>query len=237
VKLTRSGYVVVASITLLLCWILFHDSSTPSKDATSQSTPGAQSAQVAADQPESEPVGKFALNLQRNFEQNGYDVSVRANYQHELILTSDSFQDPSSRYSATAALTKDPKTLCDLGIWYIKVGYSKGMLSSDIMKTVSLECPAAKAARLEETKSLREEIARSIDDPDVSGHLHVHAEGTTLVVESAYFFDDPQNGAAFADAQAQTLLRNSEKLCAAAINRLQIKGSKRVIKTVPVRCD
>jgi hypothetical protein len=110
------------------------------------------------------------------------------------------------------------------------------MLSGDVMKTVSLGCAAAKAARLEETKPLREELARLVESVG-SGHLHAHTDGATLVVESAYFFDDPQNGATFADAQAQTLLRSSEKLCAAAINRVQIKGSKRVIKTVPVRCD
>jgi|HubBroStandDraft_1064217.scaffolds.fasta_scaffold92854_2 hypothetical protein len=179
---------------------------------------------------------ELALNLQRNFEQNGYDVSVRANHQHELILTSDSFQDSMTRDSAAGALTKDPKTLCNLGIWYIKVGYSKGTFSGDVMKTMSLGCPAANAARLEETKPLREEIARAANDPDGSGRVHAHADGATLVVESSYFFDDPQNGVTFAKAMAQKLLEDSQKLCAAAIGQLQMKGSKKVIKTVPVAC-
>jgi hypothetical protein len=179
---------------------------------------------------------EFALNLQRTFEQDGYDVTVRANHQHELILTSDSFQDPSARNSATGALTKDPKTLCNLGIWYIKVGYSKGMLSSDVMKTVSLGCSAAKAERIEGTRSLREEIAAAANDPDGTGRVHVHADGTTLVVYSPYFFDDPQSGATFAKAMAQKLLENSRNLCAAAITQLRMKGGKRVIRTVPVSC-
>ena len=110
------------------------------------------------------------------------------------------------------------------------------MLSSDVMKTVSLGCSAAKAARIEETKSLREEIASAANDPDGSGRVHAHAVGTTLVVESPYFFDDPTNGAAFAKAMAQKLMEDSQKLCSAAISQLQTKGSKRVIRTTPVIC-
>jgi hypothetical protein len=179
---------------------------------------------------------ELALNLRRNFEQNGYDVSVRANHQHELLLTSDSFQDAETREAAVSGLTKDPKTLCDLGIWYIKVGYSKGMLSSDVMKTVSLGCSAAKSARIEETRPLREQIANAANDPDGTGRVHAHAVGTILVVESPYFFDDPTNGAVFAKAMAQKLMEDSQKLCAAAISQLQMKGSKRVVKTVSVAC-
>jgi hypothetical protein len=179
---------------------------------------------------------EFALKLQRNFEQNGYDVSVQTNQQHELILTSDSFQNASTREAAVSGLTKDTKTLCNLGIWYIKVGYSKGMLSSDVMKTASVGCPAAKAARIDETKSLREEIAKAANDPAGSGRIHVHVDGTTLVVESPYFFDDPKNGATFAKAMAQKLIENTEKLCAAAISQLRMKGSKRVVRVVPVVC-
>ncbi len=227
--LSLIGAAVISLVILM--WIACQSGSSPDTKSAGPPVP------VAADQAESGSADAFALNLHRNFEHNGYDVSVRANHQHELILTSDSFQDASARDSVTAALTKDPKTLCDLGIWYIKVGYSKSMLEGDVMKTASLGCAAAKSARLEETKPLRDEIARSIDDPDSSGHLHVHTDGSTLVVESGYFFDNPQNGAAFADAQAQALLRNSEKLCAAAITQVQIKGNKRVIKTVPVRCN
>jgi hypothetical protein len=180
---------------------------------------------------------EFALNLQRKFERNGYDVAVRANHQHELILAGDPFQDPMTRDSAAGELAKDPKTLCNLGIWYIKVGYSKSMLSGDVMKSVSIGCSAAKAEELTETEPLREEITRAANDPDGSGRIHVHAHGTTLVVESAYFFDDPQNGVTYATAFAQNLLANSQKLCAAAISQLQMKGSKKVIKTVPVACN
>ena len=178
----------------------------------------------------------FALILQHNFQQNGYDVNVRANHQHELILLSDSFQDAATRDAATRTLAKDPATLCSLGIWYIKAGYSKGMVSSDVMKTASLQCPAAKAAHIDETKPLRDEIASAANDPDGSGRLHVHAQGTTLVIESAYFFDDPESGASYAKAMAKSLLASSDKLCAAAITRLQMRGSSRVIKTVPVVC-
>ena len=41
----------------------------------------------------------------------------------------------------------------------------------------------------------------------------------------------------YAKALAQNMLGNSEKLCAAAIERLQMKSSKRVIRTVPVVCN
>lgn len=179
---------------------------------------------------------ELALNLQRNFGQNGYDVSVRANHQHELILTSDSFQDAETREAAVTGLIKDPKTLCNLGIWYVKVGYSKGMLSSNVMKTVSLGCPAAKSAHIEEGRSLREEIAKATDDPDGSGLVHAHAVGTILVIESPHFFDDPTNGPAFAKAMGQKLMENSQKLCAAAFSQLQMKGSKRVVRTTSVVC-
>ncbi len=104
------------------------------------------------------------------------------------------------------------------------------------MKTVSLDCSAAKTARIEETKSLREEIANAANDPDGSGRVHAHADGTILVVESGYFFDDPKNGVVFAKAMAQKLMEDTQKLCSAAISQLQMKGSKRVVKTVPVVC-
>ena len=68
------------------------------------------------------------------------------------------------------------------------------MLSSDVMKTLSLGCPAAKAARMDETNSPLAQVASAANDPDGSGRVHAHAEGTTLVVESGYFFDDPKNG-------------------------------------------
>jgi hypothetical protein len=114
------------------------------------------------------------------------------------------------------------------------VGSNPGMLSGDVAKSISLGCSAAKAGCLEHTNPLRQEIARAANDPDGSGLVHAHTDGTTLVVESAYFFDDPQSGVTFARAMAQTLLEDSQKLCAAAISQLQMRGSKRV--TVPVVC-
>jgi hypothetical protein len=116
------------------------------------------------------------------------------------------------------------------------VGSNTGMLSGDVMKGISRGCSAAKAGCLEETNPLRQEIARAANDPDGSGLVHAHTDGATLVVESAYFFDDPQSGVTFAKAMAQTLLEDSQKLCAAAISQLQMRGSKRVVKTVPVVC-
>jgi len=104
------------------------------------------------------------------------------------------------------------------------------------LKTVSLGCSAAKSARIEETRPLREQIANAANDPDGTGRVHAHAVGTILVVESPYFFDDPTNGAVFAKAMAQKLMEDSQKLCAAAISQLQMKGSKRVVKTVSVAC-
>jgi hypothetical protein len=107
------------------------------------------------------------------------------------------------------------------------LGSNTGMLSGDAPKSISPGCSAAKAGCLEETNPLRQEIARAANDPDGSGLVHAHTDGSTLVVESAYFFDDPQSGVTFATAIAQTLLEDSQKLCAAAFSQLQMRGGKR----------
>lgn len=178
----------------------------------------------------------YATKLQATFEQQGEDISVLITPQHELILTSDIFRNYSARESMAQGLARDPKPLCSLDIWFIKVGYSKGAFSNDVLKTISLGCTAAKAAYLTETKPLRDEIANAVNDPDGTGRIHAHLEGMILVVESS-FFDDPQNGMKFAKTYAQSLLKNSQKLCDAAISQLQMKGVSKVVRTIPVSCN
>lgn len=175
------------------------------------------------------PADKFALNLQRNYQQNGYDIDVTYyKSENELRLKSDMFQDAGVRESLVGALYKDRQTLCGLGIWYLKVGYGKGLFSSDVMKSASLGCPAAKAARIEETKTAREELATGLNSPDLG--VRVRADGTTLVCESA-FFDDPSNRSKFAGM----LLSDKQKLCDREFAQIQLKGNKQT-RTVPISC-
>lgn len=175
------------------------------------------------------PAEKFALNLQRNYKQNGYDIDVTYYKSgNELRLKSDLLQNAELRESLVSTLYKDRQTLCGLSIWYLKVGYSKGWFSSDVMKHASLGCPAAKAARIEQTKAAREELARGLNSPDVG--VRVRVDGTTLVCESD-FFDDPVNRSKF----TQMLLADRQKLCDREFAQIQLKGKKQA-RTVPIAC-
>lgn len=179
---------------------------------------------------------EYALQLQRTLQHNGYDVEVRF-YKDEntLTLKSDEFRDAGTREDLVRELTRDTKTMCGLGIWYVKVGYSKGFLSRDVMRSASVGCPAAKAARIAETAAAREEIASAVNDPDGTGHIHAHVEGTTLVIVSEHYFDDPQRRAMWIQSISEVLSRQQQKLCDAQFARVQFKG-KNPVKTVPVHC-
>src|SRR5437867_6349874 len=108
------------------------------------------------------PADRFALNLERKFKENGYDIDASVGIDKSLVLTSDIFKDASARETEASELWKDRNTLCGLDIWYVKVGYSKGIFSSDVMKTLSLGCPAEKAARPQEMSAEREKAATTL---------------------------------------------------------------------------
>jgi hypothetical protein len=98
--------------------------------------------------PVTSPAERLASAMEQDFRNNGYDVDVRVSSPDKAIeLTSDLFKDPEWRELEVSKLLEDRKVLCGLGIRYAKVGYSKGTFSSDVMKTISLKCPAEKTAR------------------------------------------------------------------------------------------
>jgi|SRR5271157_2396351 len=178
----------------------------------------------------------YALQLQRTYQHNGYDVEV-AFYHSEntLAVRSDEFKDSGTREAIVRELTRDTKTMCGLGIWYVRVGYSKGFFSGDVMKTASVGCPAAKAAHITETAGAREEIANALNDPDGTGHIHARVDGVTLVLISEYYFDSPQRRSMGIQAISDVLSKQHQKLCDADFANIQFKG-KNPVKIVPVRC-
>jgi len=177
----------------------------------------------------------FALQLQRIYQRNGYDITVTFRQEENaLVLRSDEFRDAETREATAREVGKNAKTMCPLGIWYLKVGYHKGFLD-DITKTVSLGCPAAKSARIAETAAAREEFSKICDDPDGSGSVHCHVEGTILVIVSERFFDNPQLRAYTIHSMSQTIRREPQKLCDAQFTKLQFKG-KNLIKTETIAC-
>ena len=81
---------------------------------------------------------KSALNLERTFKNNGYDIDARVDIDKSLVFTSTFSKKPPLRETEASELWKERSTLCGLDIWYVKVGYSKGMFSSDVTKTLSI---------------------------------------------------------------------------------------------------
>ncbi len=172
----------------------------------------------------------YAVKLETMLKQDGYDVEVLASYHlHLLTLKSDSFQDAAMRDGVAQQVYGLRKTLCDMGVWTAEVGYSKGMLSSDVMKTFSLGCPEAKAARTKATKADRQELANALN---FDSRVKTHVSGTTLVCESSEFLDNAQLRAQF----LQFIRSEKDKLCDREVNRVQLKG-KNYSKTFPVGCD
>src|ERR1700680_3438532 len=116
---------------------------------------------LSASSQQMSPADKFALSLQRTYQQQGYDIDVAYDEsKHQLTLKSDLLTDATLREALVRALHGERQTLCGIGIWYLKVGYSKGWFSSDVMKSASMGCPAARAARIQATQTAREELAR-----------------------------------------------------------------------------
>ncbi len=177
------------------------------------------------------PAEKFAWNLQQSFKSEGYDIDVVALKDHRILrLTSDLFKDAATREDQARDLWKNRKALCGFDIWYVEVGYSKGMFSSDVTKKMSLGCPAAKAARIQETKGEREKYAASLD----TAEIHSNVSGTTLVFESGAFAD-PKNRSAFVQMMLgdPAVVRN---LCQREFSQLQLKNKKQTVKTASVVC-
>jgi hypothetical protein len=182
---------------------------------------------VAASQQLS-PAEQTALLFQRNFQSNGLDIDVTINQQHTLKFTSDMFKDTEAREFEVNELKKSRPEFCRVGIWYVAVGYSKGLLSSDIMKTVSLGCAAEKEARINETQAARDQLAAQLND-DRDG-LHVHADRTLLVCESESF-----DASASRSRFQQMILRYQHDLCESGFRQIQLKGKKQS-RTVPLVC-
>jgi hypothetical protein len=172
----------------------------------------------------------FAFNMTRTFQQDGLDIEVRAEIDNSLVLTSDLFEDEGVREEYVDALWKGRKKLCGMKIWYVKVGYSKGMFSSDVMKELSLGCPAEKAAHIQEMAPEREKAAATLSGDG----LQVSVKGTTLLMDSDLFYR-PSNCEQFVQKVANGALEK-KKMCYLAVDRVQLTYHGKVVKTVPVIC-
>ena len=210
------------------------ESSSTAKRQSSGQQESAQSEQQAEDSETARErernLEMYAVNLETMLKQDGYDVEVLASYHlHLLTLKSDSFQDAAMREGVAHQVYGLRKTLCGMGVWTAEVGYSRGMLSSDVMKTFSLGCPDAKAARIKATEADRQELANALNfDSRVKNHI----EGTTLVCESPEFFDNAQLRAQF----LQFIRSEKDKLCNREVSSVRLKG-KNYSKTFPVGCN
>jgi len=161
--------------------------------------------------------------MQQGFQQQGFDVEVLPlGDEHTLMLRSDEFKDAAAREGVTEKLSEQRKALCAMGVWFLQVGYSKGTLSGDVMKTQSLACPAEKVARLQAHKQDRENFAASVQQ-GLGGKYQVTAEGTTLVMKSDGDFGTAANRSQFIRmfmSDAETL----RKLCGINFTHLKVEG-------------
>jgi len=186
---------------------------------------------------------KLIFEMQNNYQREGLDVEVLYSASEKaLILRSDLFKDIAMREQQIDLIARDnvwKKALCNVGLWYLQGGYSKGTFSRDVMKTVSLGCPAEKAALDQQHRAEREKFAASLQqdfnqgqDPVAKG-TRVSAHGTTLVMESN-LFAKPTDRAAFVRMfMADALVL--QKLCGIRFSHLQVKGGGQA-RTVPLPC-
>jgi zinc-ribbon domain len=195
---------------------------------------GGETGQQAKEVPEVEsglsPADKFALNLENTFKNSGYDIDARVDIDKALVLTSDIFKDASARETEAAELWKERSTLCGLNIWYVKVGYAKGMFSSDVVKTLSLGCLAEKAARAQEMASEREKTAASLN----SEGIRASVKGTTMVFESD-FFSEPTFRSQFVDRLVHSP-DVMQKWCYLSVSQVQLTYKGKVVRTAPIAC-
>jgi hypothetical protein len=195
---------------------------------------GGETGQQAKEMPEvaSElsPADKFALNLENTFKNSGYDIDARVDIHKALVLTSDIFKDASARETEAAELWNERSTLCRLNIWYVKVGYTKGMFSSDVVKSLSLGCPAEKEARALEMASEREKTAASLN----SEGIRASVKGTTMVFESD-FFSEPTFRSQFADRLVHSP-DVMQKWCYLSVSQVQLTYKEKIVRTVQIAC-
>ena len=181
--------------------------------------------------PELSAADQFALNLERRFKENGYDIDARVGIDKSLVVTSDIFKDASAREMEASELWKERDTLCGLEIWYIKVGYSKGIFSSDVTKNLSLGCPAGKAARAQEMASEREKTAESLNGDGIRAGVN----GTAMTFDSDFFSE-----ATFRSQFVDRMVHSPEmmqKWCYLAVDKIQLTYSGKVVRTVPIKCS
>jgi len=177
------------------------------------------------------PADKYAMNLEQTFKSRGYDVDAVV-LDKALTLTSDMFRNAVVRESEARELYNERKALCALDIWYVRVGYSKGILSGDVMKSMSLGCPAEKASRVQQMKGEREAFAESLDK-DTRPKIRVRAVGTTLVFEGLAFGIPAYRS--FFYRNVLSAPGSHENYCRLGIDSLQLK-SKSVTKSYRVVC-
>jgi hypothetical protein len=174
---------------------------------------------------------KFAMDLQRTFKNNGYDIDARIDIDKSLVVTSDIFKDASAREAEVDELGKERVTLCSLDIWYVKVGYSNGLLSSDVSKNISLGCPEEKALHEREMAPERAKAAAQIS---IEG-VHASVAGTTLLIESDFFSES-----SFRSQFMQKVLGNPEvekANCRLGFTLVKLTYKSRVVKSIPIRCE
>lgn len=177
----------------------------------------------------------YAQALQKQLNSTGIDITVWVSDQQpdELVMDSDLFKDTDNRvYFVQNTLPKSRRNLCALGVRQVRL-IRGGVFS--LGDAYSVGCPEAKAERVEQKAGAREEIAQAINDPDGTGHVHARVDGTTLVVISEYYFDDPQRRNIWIQGIWEPLWKEQQKLCDAEFTRVQFRGTNPV-KTVPIHC-
>ena len=132
-------------------------------------------------------------DLNEMYQEQGIAViASEGGAEHELALTSDSFQDPDSRDGVARAFLQNKKAvsaLCTLGFWYLTMDYSKGLFSGYVGRTFSLGCPEEKRANQEVLAAKRATFVANLQhdfDTQTGGSTQVSSRGTTLVLRADY---------------------------------------------------
>ena len=178
-------------IPVIAAGILLMTHSSEKRSATLKPKPTATQAEQHEEQ-QRNAARALALQLQQMYRQEGLDVDVTY-YGNTLELTSDEFRDVGARDTAIGNIPQSTKhKFCDFGIWYLKVGYSKGTFSSNVARTVNLGCSQERLARIHETEGARKQWASTLSVSEGAQSIRASADGTTLLFESDSF-KDPAN--------------------------------------------
>jgi len=177
----------------------------------------------------------LALQLQQMYHEEGLDVDV-SYYGNTLELTSDEFRDVGARDTAIGNIPQSTRhKFCDFGLWYLKVGYSKGTFSSNVARTVNLGCSQERIARIRETEDARKQWASTLSVSEGSQSIRASADGTTLVFESDSF-KDPANMRMFADSFGLAGSGERENLCRLNFTQVRLKTAAKVVRVIPIHC-